>query len=214
MRRIYKDKILSTYYKDWVDSFEEGHKPYSSSNVHYFDLKMSLFYCQKGLCAYTEERLCKPHLIEIDKWADGKYIKSKQEVSTRGHIEHFDESLKKGKGWLWDNLFMVDGDINNKKGTKAVKYILKPDSTDYDENKYLQFDYETDTFFAHIGLSKKERDEVNYMIKVLGINDVQRREDMVRELRDNLDMGIIPNEPNEYITAWRMTLNLCTKNND
>jgi len=214
MRRIYKDEILSTYYKDWVDNFDEKHKVYDSRNVHYFDLRMSLFYCQKGLCAYTEERLCKPSLIEKDKWKDGKYIKSKQEVSTRGHIEHFDESLKSEKGWLWDNLFMVDGDINNKKGTKPVNYILKPDSPDYDENKYLQFDYEIDTFFPNINLSKEKYDEVKKMIEVLGINDVQRREDMVQELKDNLDMGIVPREPSEYITAWRMTLSLCMKNNN
>ena len=38
---------------------------------------------------------------------------------------------------------------------------------------------------------------------------------MIQELIDNIEMGIVPKEPNEYITAWKMTLkNLESLNND
>ena len=53
MRRIYKTKILSSYYTDWIEQakFKEQHAKYDSGNVDYLDVRMSLFYCQKGLCA-------------------------------------------------------------------------------------------------------------------------------------------------------------------
>ncbi len=208
MRRIYKTEILSSYYKNWIEQkkFKEQHPKYDAGNVHYFDLRMSLFYCQKGLCAYTEEKLCKPHFLTKDKWNNGKYIEKKENIKTKGHVEHFNESLKITKGWLWDNLFMVDGDINISKGTKPIKDILKPYSPNYNEYKYLQFDYETDTFFAHIDLTDEEREDVNYMIKTLGLNSVQRREDMIEDLKIDFECDMDLKEPNEYITAWKMTL--------
>ena len=199
---------MSTYYKNWIEQekFKEKHLEYGASNVHYFDLRMSLFYCQKGLCAYTEEKLCKPHLLEQDKWCNGKYSEAKENIRTKGHIEHFDESLKKEKGWLWDNLFMVDSDINVQKGTKKVHYILKPDSPDYDVDKYLQFDDETDTFYPHINLTQEEQNNVKNMIKVLGLNDVIRREEMIENLKIDIEYAMDLIEPLEYPTAWRMTL--------
>ncbi len=208
MRRIYKTEILSSYYSDWIEKekFKEQHPKYDSGNVHYFDLRMSLFYCQKGLCAYTEQKLCKPHLLTKEKWKNGKYIELKENTITDGHVEHFDESLKKTKGWLWDNLLMVYGDTNVRKGTKPIKYILKPDSPDYDAYKYLQFDYEIDTFYAHIDLNDEDREEVNYMIKTLGLNDVNTREDMIQNLKIDIEYDMDLIEPNEYPTAWNMTL--------
>ncbi len=208
MKQIDKSEILSTDYKDWVES-DAGkyHKYNSSNNTHYIDVRMSLFYCQKGLCAYTEEILCDDSLIEKEKWKDGKHIGLIGNEFTFGDVEHFDESIKPKKGWLWDNLFMVQGDINKRaKHTKPIKYILKPDSKEYDENKYLQFDYETDTFSAHDDLSTEEKEEVCYMIKILGINHVVRRKLMIQDLRENFEMGMDIKEPKEYVTAWNMTL--------
>ena len=208
MKRIDKSEILSTDYKAWVESAKgKYHKYDSSGNPHYTDVRMSLFYCQKGLCAYTEEILCDDELITKEKWESGKYIGLVGNEFTYGDVEHFDESIKPIKGWLWDNLFMVQGDINKRvKHTKAVKYILKPDSENYDENKYLQFDYETDTFFAHNNLSIKEKKDVNYMIKILGLNRVVRRKQMIQDLKENFEMGMDIEEPKEYITAFKMTL--------
>jgi len=208
MRRIYKTEILSSYYQNWIEQekYKDKHPSYSPNNVHYFDLRMSLLYCQKGLCAYTEEKLCKPQWIEKSKWKDGKYSETKENVPTRGAVEHFDSTLKDKKGWLWDNLLMVGSDINNHKGTKEVKYILKPDSSNYDEYKYLQFDYETDTFYPNIHLIEDERRDVEYMIQTLGLNRVQRREDMIQNLKIDFEHGMELEEPNEYITAWNMTL--------
>ncbi|MFK5977224.1 MAG: hypothetical protein QM493_12050 [Sulfurovum sp.] len=80
------------------DELSEQHPTYDAGNVHYFDLRMCLFYCQKGLCAYTEEKLCKPSLLLKDKWNNGRYIEKKENINTRGHLEHFDGSLKKTKG--------------------------------------------------------------------------------------------------------------------
>ncbi len=104
---------------------------------------------------------------------------------------------------------MVQGDINRRvKHTKPVKYILKPDSENYDENKYLQFDYETDTFSAHDSLNSEEKKEVTYMIKTLGLNLVVRRKLMIQDLKEKFEMGMDIEEPKEYITAFKMTLEI------
>jgi len=213
MKRIYKDTILSTKYKECVDSFEGNHEPYKSSNKfgkeHYIDIRMNLFYCQNGLCAYTEEKLCDESLIKESNWVDGKHIGLIDDEFTYGDIEHFDESLKPTQGWLWDNLFMVQGDINRRvKHTKPVKYILKPDSTDYDENIYLSYNHKIDQFYPNDSLTDEEKIDVKYMIETLGINKVIRRKDLIKELVEAHKYGLLEfeEEPKEYTTAWNMTV--------
>lgn len=210
MKRIYKSTILSTEYKDWVDSFTGEHEPYGAKNKHYFDVRMSLFYCQNGLCAYTEEILCDESLLNVSNWTDGKHIALIGNEFTYGDVEHFDESLKPTKGWLWDNLFMVQGDINKRvKGRKGVKYILKPDSPDYDEYKYLSYNHDADVFYPNDALEPDEKEDVEYMITTLGINKVVRRKDLIKELVVANEVGLLDDLPNpiEYITAWNMTKN-------
>jgi len=52
MRRIDKSTILSKNYKTWLESLSDEHPKYNSSNNKYYnDIKMSLLYCQNGLCA-------------------------------------------------------------------------------------------------------------------------------------------------------------------
>lgn len=209
MKRIYKSTILSTKYKNWVEAFTGSHDKYSASNKYYFDVRMSLFYCQNGLCAYTEEKLCDKSLIDLSKWVDGKHIGLTGNEFTFGDVEHFDESIKPTKGWLWDNLFMVQGDINKRvKHTKAINYILKPDSTDYDENKYLSYNHKTDVFYPNDSLSPTEKVDVEYMITTLGINKVVRRKDLIKELEVAIELDLLDALPNpiEYITAWNMTI--------
>jgi len=211
MKRIYKDIILSTEYKKCVDKFTGDHEPYKSDNKfgkqHYLDIKMSLFHCQNGLCAYTEEKLCDEELFDSSKWVDGKYIELSDNIYTRGDLEHFNPELKETKGWLWDNLLMIDSNVNREKRAKPINPILKPDSATYDENKYLSYNHKINQFYPNDLLTDKEKKDVKYMIETLGINNVVRRNDLIKELVEAHKYGLLEfeEEPKEYITAWKMT---------
>ena len=124
MRKIDKSIILSKNYKKWVEGFEvDGHPKYNGSkNKYYYDIKMSLLYCQQGLCAYTEQVLCANKYIDTINWDMDIYIKEltkEDKNSIQGDLEHFDESLKPKNAWLWDNLFIVN--IHNNRKTKNEK---------------------------------------------------------------------------------------------
>ena len=212
MRKIDKNQILSTSYKVWLESLEENNHPHynSSNNKYYNDIKMSLLYCQQGLCAYTEDVLCDPKFIVSDNWDSEKYILELEKLDKheiRGDLEHFNESLKESNAWLWDNLFMVDTHTNCRiKGRKPIKEILKPDSVEYDEYKYLEFDEETGVFIANHLLSKEEQEEVNYMIETLGLNCISyQRTKQLQEWKDRHEYGLEV-EPYRYMTAWNMML--------
>jgi len=212
MRKIDKSTILSTQYKEWEEGLEtDKHPAYNSSNNKYYhDIKMSLLYCQKGLCAYTEQLLCPNSYIDIANWDEKKYTKvltSEDKNAIQGDLEHFDESLKPKNAWLWDNLFIVATHNNCRiKGSKAVKYILKPDSDDYDPYKYLTFDSEEGIFGANGALSKTDREDVEYMIKTLGLNCIaDDRKRQIKQWLDMRDMGMSV-DVHRYITAWDMTI--------
>ena len=210
MRKIDKSIILSKNYKTWLENLGKEHPKYNSSNNKYYnDIKMSLLYCQNGLCAYTEEALCDIELIKVENWDDEKYITdlSSQDLIC-GDLDHFDERLKDKQAWLWSNLFFVQGDINRKvKRDKPIKNILKPDANEYDEFKYLQFHHKTNEFIANVNLSQAEKDEVNHMIDVLGLNRVKfKRKRQILRIRKAFEHGLELEEPYEYITAWKMTL--------
>ena len=68
MRKINKNKILSTKYKEWEEQLEQNkqnHPEYASSkNEFYNDVVMNLLNAQGGLCAYTEMRLCSEKTIK------------------------------------------------------------------------------------------------------------------------------------------------------
>lgn len=209
MRQIDKNKILSKNYKNWVDSLGSNHPKYTSSNRYYNEIRMSLFYCQKGLCAYTEELLCDPKLILLENWSDEEYITDlTEEDLVNGDLEHFDSSLKKEQGYLWDNLFFVNSNINRSvKGTKPIKMILKPDSPQYDPYKYLQFDDEINIFFPNINLIDEEKIDVQYMIDTLGINKNSfKRDYKLEDLKERFNLGLTIKEPVEFQTALKMTL--------
>ena len=126
MRKIDKSVTLSIVYKQWEERLEASaskHPNYTSSNFRYFeDIKMNLFHCQDGLCAYTEKRLC-PEGYGSENWENGRYASNIPD--SIGHLEHFDESLKTNKAWLWDNLFMVLEKVNVQKSNEPINNILK-----------------------------------------------------------------------------------------
>jgi len=217
MRKIDKSTILSVKYKEWVEGLEvDNHPEYNSSkNKYYHDIKMSLLYCQKGLCAYTEQLLCDTKYLDQANWDSEKYIKVlsiEDKHAIQGDLEHFDESLKSDNGWLWDNLFVVVTHNNCRiKGSKSIKPILKPDSPDYDPYKYLTFDSEEGIFGANGALDDAKREEVEYMIKTLGLNCIaDDRKRQIKQWLDMKDMGI-EIDVYRYVTAWEMTNNLESK---
>ncbi len=64
---------------------------------------------------------------------------------------------------------MVNSNINCRvKGAKAINLILKPDTPEYDPDKYLQFNVETNLFIPHNDLSEDEKADVTEMITILG----------------------------------------------
>jgi len=213
MQKIDKSTILSKGFEDWHNLLElDRHPNYnSSSNTHYWDIKMSLLYCQGGLCAYTEQKLCDISWIEKVNWNNKKYNKllSREDKNCiQGDLEHFDESLKKNNGWSWDNFFVVSAHANRCiKGRKPVKDILKPDSLGYEAEKYLVFNIDVGVFAPNPTLSDNDKKDVESMIETLGINCIySQRKDRLLEWLERIDLGLEV-VPNEYITAWKMILN-------
>ena len=211
MRKIDKSKILSKNFRKFEKSLKvDKHPPYESKEKreYYTDIKMSLLYAQKGLCAYSEKSLISDmSLISLDKWIDEIYTKEltdNEKKSIKGDIEHFDESLKAKNAFLWDNLFVVDTHINCRvKGRKPIKNILKPDEKWYNPYDYLEFDLETGLFLPHYNLSPEIEKDVEYMIDILGLNCYygERKEYL------ELILDLYPKrEPKQFITAWKMTL--------
>ncbi len=206
MRKIDKSHILSTAYKKWIDSItQQGieHPKYYSNHRFYNDIVMNLFYCQKGLCAYTEQLLCKQDFYHIQHWNEtGNYTKK---YKKKGQLDHFSPELKEKKGWLWENFFMVESDINIQKRDKAVYDLLKPDREGYSPEKYLPYSATTGRYVAKASLSAAEQKQVEDMIEIIGINHptvVERRKEIIFWV---LKKGIITQE---FPTAIEMaTLN-------
>jgi hypothetical protein len=213
MQKINKNKILSKNYKKWLETLKEKEHPkYNSSNNKYYnDIKMSLLYCQNGLCAYTEQELCDNKFITSSNWDKEKYktkLSKLEKDSIQGDLEHFDEDLKLKNGWLWSNFFVVSSHNNCRiKHTKAIiKDILKPDDKNYNPYKYLGFDFETGIFYPNINLNKQEKEKVKYMIEILGINCINsQRKKYLEDLLERMEVGL-GTKPYQYITAWNMTL--------
>ena len=210
MQKIDKSTILSKDFKTWHNALEvDNHPKYnSSSNPNYWDIKMSLLYCQRGLCAYTEQRLCDVSWIEKAHWGDEKYNKvltREDKHCIQGDLEHFDESLKEKNGWSWDNFFVVSAHANRCiKGRKPIKNILKPDLSDYKAEKYLVFNFDAGVFAPNPELNDNDKKDVESMIETLGINCIySQRKTRLIEWRERIDVGLDV-IPNEYITAWNM----------
>lgn len=212
MRKIDKSTILSKDFEKWHNGLkDDAHPNYnSSSNSHYFDIKMSLLYCQGGLCAYTEQRLCDRELLDDANWDNENYSRTltkEEKNSIQGDLEHFDESLKEKNGWSWSNFFIVSTHANCRiKGTRKIRDILKPDREGYEPLNYLEFDFESGVFIPKITLNDDEKKDVQYMIETLGLNCIySQRKVRLKEWKERIELGLSA-EPNEYVTAWQITL--------
>jgi len=174
MRKIDKSTILATAYHTWVDALEaEGkeHGKYSSNHRFYRDIFMNILHCQGGICAYTEEPLCNIDSYDDEYWKSGRYIGA---FAARGNLEHFNPKLKKNQGWLWDNFFIVNTDVNVKvKREKEPNLILKPDLPNYDPFKLLDYDSKRGRHFFTANNMIEDEDLINNIensIIILGLN--------------------------------------------
>ena len=199
MRKINKTCNLSTVYRTWEEGLENtgtNHPKYTNSttrNSHYQDIKMQLYNCQGGLCAYTEMRLCPKKYYDSTNWENGKYVTALEKGIGRGQLDHFDESLKSKKNdvngikdWLWDNFFMVDSDVNTVvKRALPVDPILKPDNPDYDPFVLMDYDVDTHIFIPNSDLDEATQKIIKSSIEALGINTVysQRRNYIMKEMQ-------------------------------
>ncbi len=176
MKKIDKREILATEYKAWIDGYDEkneDHPKYDSSHKYYKDVLVSLLYCQRGLCAYTEILIADEERYAFNNFnTDGRYIKRGKEVSGfAAQLDHFDSTLKSAKGWLWDNFFAVLDKINVQKTNKPVDDILKPDSPEYDPYKLLAYDKDHHAFYPNPDIEDEELfGRINRMIDLLGLN--------------------------------------------
>ena len=213
MRKIDKTTILSTVYKAWEEELEKqgrDHPQWRANLPRSLDLIMNLFYCQQGLCAYTEIRLCPQKYLTPDNWKDGKYART-EKPQYFGQVEHFDKTLKEKKGWLWSNLFMVHPDINSPrvKGSAEVDDILKPDTEEYDPERLLEYDTALHVFIPHTGMPEDVQQKVKTMILTLGINFGPVKDSRERFLKKQFAMiefqqSSWEDQPEEFPTAFEM----------
>ena len=209
--------MLAIAYKEWLDKIESENRDHpgynSSSGEFYLDIVSNLLWIQKGLCAYTEHFLCDHSQLGPEQWKDGRYGQSK--YGFLGQLEHYDESLKPAKGWLWSNFFVVDTDINAKnKKRRPVKYALKPDADNYDPFFLLQYDIRTHHFLPNENRDISLQENILHDINVLGLNFqpiiTDRREilnpliEEVKYKRKTIEEARL--SLREYFTAFEMML--------
>jgi len=155
--------------------------------------------------------LCDPELLNATNWENGHYTRGNGDSEKKGHLDHFDRRLKKQRGWLWDNFFVVDTDVNTKvKNVQDVDPILKPDVPDYDPFTKMEYHAASDMFIAHTSLPEETRTRITAMILTLGINygpvRVQRRYQLAPILKaikfglDTWETAVV----NQFPTAFEM----------
>jgi len=210
MRKIDKSTILATEYASWVaDLNSEEHPAYSAAHKYYIDVLVSLLYCQKGLCAYTEILIARSDRYNADNFnQQGRYIHKNEETSGfSAQLDHFDSDLKNKKGWDWNNFFAVSDKINIRKSDKPVDDILKPDSPDYNPHKWLAYDDEEHVFYPNPDIEDENTiDRIQQMIKVLGLNYgtiKDTRTEYLNEKMELLELGI-KKEAYQFVTAFEM----------
>ena len=184
MLKIDKTIMYSKEYEKWLSELETDGKPHpdydKAYRKYYNDVKLELLRCQGGLCAYTEMKLCGTESFLPDQWKNGR-CRTKKKIEAFGELDHFDPTLKKEKGWLWANLFVVSGHINKTvKGDKSVDYILKPDADGYALLDKMLFDVDSNMFAPNPLKTPTEKKRIQKMIETLGINY-----EPVRSIRDD-----------------------------
>ncbi len=191
----------------------KDHPKYNSSNHKYYtDVLVSLLYCQKGLCAYTETFIASEERYGPHNFTNGRYViadsKSKKEHSFSAQLDHFDHSLKTTKGWSWENFFAVLDKVNTSKLDAPVDEILKPDSPDYDPYKLLAYDRKEGVFYAHPKIKDEQLvTNIEDMIIALGLNlgtvKDSRRSYLEPKLK-RLEKGQDIEPVFQYFTAFEM----------
>jgi hypothetical protein len=137
---------------------------------------VSLLYCQKGLCAYTETFIASKERYGPQNFKDGRYTisnsNSPKENSFSAQLDHFDPSLKATKGWRWENFFAVSDKVNTSKLRASVDAIPKPDSPDYDPYNLLAYNRKEGLFYANPDKIKDEQlaEKIEADILTLGLN--------------------------------------------
>lgn len=191
MRKINKTLTLASAYKTWLESLEADHPEYKSSGKFYYDIVANLLWVQQGLCAYTEMFLSNPKDVDSQNWQKGRLKEKKLEFL--GQLDHYDSSLKKKKGWEWDNFFVIHSDINVKrKGQRKVNKLLKPDEEKYDPFYYLDYDFKTHNFLPNrtrdFALQSKILEDIN----TLGLNFkpiIDYRKEYLKPIIDDVLLG-------------------------
>lgn len=169
MRFIDKKSHEALKYQSWLKrtSGKEHPKYNSSSFIHYYSIIYDLLICQNGLCAYTEKFLASVEQLQDVKWSKNNCMPFK----FAGQLDHYDPTLKTKYGWLWDNFFVVDTDVNIKNKRQIIpKGILKPDKNDFDAFSVLDYDIKEHIFIPKIILKQAEKDNILHDLFALGIN--------------------------------------------
>jgi hypothetical protein len=169
MRFIDKKIKKAKKYNAWLKSYKgKNHPKYSSSSFRfYYSIVFDLLTCQEGICAYTEKFLTNVEMFEADPWKNGVC----NQFKFSGQLDHYDPKLKANTGWLWDNFFISDSDINMKnKNQLSPKGILKPDIQGFDPNQLLEYDLNQHIFIPKIALSDSKKKDVLHDLYVLGVN--------------------------------------------
>ncbi|TAG52609.1 MAG: hypothetical protein EAZ27_12065 [Cytophagales bacterium] len=174
MRKIDKTIFFATAFAEYIKEYAKniGYHPVydSSKNPYYNDVYYNLLFCQKGLCAYTEDLLENTIWKDIpNKWKNGKYIGETPKLDA--DLDHFNPLLRSNQGWDLDNLFVVKTYINRKiKLRKKVYHFFKPDNPNYSPEKYLEYNFLTHRFIPNSDLETIQQEKVDYMIETLGLN--------------------------------------------
>lgn len=211
MRKLNKAIKLAKDYKKWYPK-NKRHKYDSSNNEFYYDVLYELLIIQDGLCAYTEYRLIEKDVLKKikDGFVRGKYsIPLKPNIPA--HLEHFNKLQKPKFAWDWENFFAVFDHVNDKKNhledIYGINNILKPDLKVYDCSKSLSYDKDLHMFYPNLKLPQNERDLVNKMILVLGLNNdfiKMVRRDYLKTIKALEGYKGKPQSINQFPTAYSM----------
>lgn len=195
MRKLDKTEILAVEYKNWQDSFavnEAQPKYNSSAGKFYYDVIANLIWIQKGLCAYTEYMMQGFEKCNPVNWNNNKF----KQFTFAGGLDHYDPTLKNTQGWLWDNFFLIDSDVNSKKvkGSKKPNSLLKPDKPDFDPSYYLEYDVSIHEFIPNRTRTFEEQNLILQDINTLGLNwqpTVERRAKYLNEIINDVKYGVV-----------------------
>lgn len=90
-------------------------------------------------------------------------------------IEHFrPKSSSPLLSYVWKNLFYCCKYCNESKGENAERKLLKPDSEEYNFEKYFLSDYESGSIEINPALSVTEKNRAENTIKIYGLNEFNR----------------------------------------